>query len=104
MVSYEKVKNGASVYIMQEIAPLLPAGKGILVQAFAPVVIEANLKRYLGSEWLIGTGLVDGAMVNVDEIYKLLKSAAVGKWPVELLGFKFSEADLDKLFRFIKEG
>lgn len=103
MVSYEKVKNGISVYIMQEIAPLLPAGKGILVQAFAPVVIEANLKRYMGSEWIMGTGLVDGAMVNIDEIYKLLKTAAVGRWPVEFLGFEFNETDLDKLFRFIKE-
>ena len=104
MVNFERIMKGVFLYIVQEIAPLLPVGKGIVVEAFAPAVIEANLRRFLGSEWIMGTGLVDGAMVNVDEMYKLLKTAAAGKWPVEFLGFKFGETDLDKLFRYIKEG
>jgi hypothetical protein len=26
------------------------------------------------------------------------------RWPIELMGFRFSESDLDKLYQYIKEG
>jgi hypothetical protein len=103
MKSIEQVKRGAVNYISKEIAPLMGTGKAILLEAMAPTVIEANIKRYAGKEWLAGTGLVDGLNVNVDEIYKLIKNAANGRWPVELFGFRFTESDLDKLINYIRE-
>lgn len=90
-------------YVSRELAPLLGTAKGILLEALAPAVIDANLRKYAGKEWLAGTGFVDGNMVNVDEIYRLLKLSANGKYPVEIAGFKFSEADLDKLMTYIRE-
>lgn len=103
MKSIEQVKRGAINYISRELAPLMGTGKAILFVALAPPVIEANIKRYAGKEWLNGTGLVEGTNINVDEIYKLVKSAAAGKWPIELFDFRFNEADLDKLMNYIRE-
>lgn len=103
MKSIEQVKRGAVNYISKEIAPLMGTGKAILLEAMAPTVIEANIKKYAGKEWLAGTGLVDGPNVNVDEIYKLIKNAANGRWPVELFSFRFTESDLDKLINYIRE-
>ena len=90
-------------YVSRELAPLLGTGKGILLEAFAPAIIDANLQKYAGKEWLAGTGFVDGNMVNVDEIYRLVKLSAAGKYPIEIAGFRFTEADLDKLVRYIRE-
>lgn len=104
MTGYEQIRRGTLAYISREIVPILGTGKGILVEAFAPALLDANLKKLMGSELVTSTGLVDGASADVDEIYKLVKAAAAGKWPVELMGVRFSETDLDKLYRHIKEG
>lgn len=103
MTSVEKIVAGANKYIAAEIAPLLSVPKLVAVTALAPVLIEANIRRYMGSEVLSGTGLTDGTGVNVDALYPLIKNAASGKWPMEIAGIKFSESDLDKLYNYIKE-
>ena len=104
MVGLEQVRRGAMVYVTKELTPLMPTWQGVVVEALAPAVIEAKLRELLGSKLLDGTGFVDGATLNVDEIYKLLKAASTGRWPQEIRGFRFVEADLDKLYRYIKEG
>ena len=104
MVNMEQIRRGAMKYLSRELVPMMEKGKGILVEVFAPAVIDANLKKYMEADWLKGTGLVDGLSANVEEIYKLIKQGASGKWPVELMGFRFSESDLDKLYQCIKEG
>ena len=104
MVGMEQIRRGAMKYITAELVPVMEKGKGILVAAFAPTVIDANLKKYLALPWLREAGLTEGTSADVDEIYKLIKQGANGKWPVELLGFRFSESDLDKLYQCIKEG
>lgn len=104
MVNMEQIRRGAMKYLSRELVPMMDKGKGILVEVFAPAVIDANLKKYMEADWLKGTGLVDGLSANVEEIYKLIKQGASGKWPVELMGFRFSESDLDKLYQCIKEG
>ena len=103
MVGLEQVRRGIMTYVTKEIAPLLPTWQGVLVEALAPTVIEAKMKELLGGKLLAGTGLVDGAAVNVDEIYRSVKNAATGRWPMEIAGFRFTEADVDKLYRYIKE-
>jgi hypothetical protein len=104
MVSLEQVRRGAVTYVSKELAPLMPTWQGVLVEALAPTVIEAKLKGALNGSLLAGTGFVDGATVNVDEVYKLVKNTAMGRWPMEVAGFKLTEADLDKLYRYIREG
>lgn len=104
MVGLEQVKRGAVTYVSKELAPLLPTWQGVLVEALAPTVIEAKLKELLAGKLLAGTSLVDGANVNVDEVYKLVKNTAMGRWPLEIAGFRFTEADVDKLYRYIREG
>lgn len=104
MVGLDQVKRGAVAYVSKELAPLLPTWQGVLVEALAPVVVEAKLKELLGGKLLAGTPLVDGATINVDEVYKLVKNTAMGRWPMEISGFRFTEADVDKLYRYIREG
>lgn len=104
MIGLEQIRRGAMTYVTRELTPLMPAVKGALVEAFAPAVIDANLRKYVGKEWLEGTGFVEGNTVNVDELYRLFKLTASPKWPMEIVGFKFSEADLDKLINYIREG
>lgn len=103
MTGLDQIRRGIMGYITAEVLPLLEPGKSILVGALAPRVIDANLKRYIELPWLEGTGLIDGAAVDVDELYKLVKASSAGKWPLELFGVRFSESDLDKLYRHIQE-
>lgn len=103
MIGLEQIRRGAMNYVSRELVPLMSPFKGALFEAVAPDVIEANLRKYVGKEWLDGTGFVDGNMVNVDELYRLFKLSASPKWPMEIIGFKFNEADLDKLINYIRE-
>jgi hypothetical protein len=100
----EQIRRGAVMYVTKELAPLMPTWQGVLVEALAPAVIEAKLRAALNGKLLDGTGFVDGATVNVDEVYKLVKNTSMGRWPMEVAGFKLTEADLDKLYRYIREG
>lgn len=104
MVSLEQVRRGIVTYVTKELAPLMPTWQGVLVEALAPKVIEAKLKELIDGKLLAGTGIVDGATINVDELYKLVKGTASGRWPFEVAGFKITEPDLDKLYRYIREG
>lgn len=104
MVSLEQVRRGAVTFVSKELAPLLPTWQGVLVEALAPTVVDAKLRELMSGKLLVGTGFVDGATVNVEEVYKLVKNTAVGRWPMEIAGFKLTEADLDKLYRYIREG
>ena len=104
MVGIEQIRRGAMLYLAKEIVPLTSQGKGILLSAFAPAVMDAYIKKLVAMPWLEDTGLLSGAEVDIDEVYKLIKTAAASKWPIELMGFRFSESDLDKLLRYIKEG
>lgn len=45
----------------------------------------------------------ENGMVDIDKVYSAIKDKAVGRWPVEIAGLKASEADLDKLYTYIKE-
>ena len=101
MVGLEQIRRGASTYIAKELTPLLPTWQGVLVEALAPGVIDAKLKELAGMK--LFSGFMDGASVDVEEIYKQLKVTASGRWPMEVYGFRFNEADLDKLYRYIKE-
>ena len=103
MKSVEQIKRGAMLYIASEIVPMMPVGKALLLEAVAPNVIEGNIRSYISKDWLANSGLVDGTNIDVDELYKQLKSTAANRWPVELFGIRFSEADLDKLYNFIRE-
>ena len=104
MVGLEQVRRGILSYVNKELAPLLPTWQGVLIEALAPAVLDAKMRDILNGKLLTGTGLVDGAMINAEEIYRMLKTSAQGRWPMEIAGFRFSEADLDKLYRYVKEG
>ena len=103
MVGYEQIRKGLVNYINRDIVPLAPKAVGIGIAAFAPVIVEAKLKELTASPLLSGTGLVDGNTIDIDKVMCLIKPAAEGKWPIEMFGFTFTESDLDKLYRYIKE-
>lgn len=103
MVNHEQIRKGLMTYINHELAPLAPKMMGIGLTAFGPLIVEAKTKEFLNSGLLSGTGLVDGDNVDIDTIWRLVKPATAGKWPIEMFGFTFNEADLDKLYRHIKE-
>ena len=103
MVTYEQVRQGVVTYITNHLAPLMPKVQAIGVLAFAPTIIDAHLPKLLQTDLLKGTNLVDGTNIDIDEVYRLVKAAAVGKYPVELFGFRFTENDLDTLYKCIME-
>lgn len=103
MVSYDQIKKGIIQYINRDLAPLAPKAVGIGLAAFGPVVVETKMKKFFSAGIFADTPLVDGNMIDIDEVIRLLKPAADGKWPIEMFGFTFSESDLDKLYRYIKE-
>lgn len=103
MVGYDQIKRGIVQYINRDLAPLAPKALGIGLAAFGPVVVESKMKQFFSTSIFAGTPLVDGNVVDIDEVMRLLKPAAEGKWPIEMFGFTFSESDLDKIYRYIKE-
>lgn len=104
MVGLEQVRRGILTYVNKELAPLLPTWQGVLIEALAPVVVDTKTREILNGKLLAGSGLVDGATINVDDVYKMVKNTASGRWPMEIAGFRFTESDLDKLYRYVKEG
>ena len=59
MVGMEQICRGAMKYVTRELVPLVSSGKGILLEAFAPAVINANVKKYMSSSWLDGKKIID---------------------------------------------
>ena len=104
MVSIEQVKRGFANFVDREIVPVLPGWKGILFAAGAPLVIEKKARELPEHPLVQAMGVVDeNGMVDIDKVYSAIKDKAVGRWPVEIAGLKASEADLDKLYTYIKE-
>lgn len=103
MTGIAQVKKGAAQYIEKHLAPLLPTGVGVALMAFGPLVVESKIDKYLHSDLLAGTSLVDGDTVDIDTMYTKFREKAASKWPLEFFGFKFAEKDLDALYRLIKE-
>lgn len=101
MVGVEQIRKGAMKYVVMELVPQMSAVKGVIFEAFAPDIIDVNIKKYMAT--LDGTNLVSGNTVNVEEMYRRLKLTAAPKWPMELAGFKFSESDLDRVYQYIRE-
>lgn len=101
METIQQVERGVAAFIDKDMAPLMPKAKGIAFAAFAPMVIKTKIKEY--APLAQSLGLMQEENVDVDMLYRAFKEKAQGKWPIDLLGFKFAEADLDKLYRTIKE-
>ena len=101
MTNIQQIERGVALFIDREMAPMMPKAKGIAFAAFAPMVVKAKVKEYAP---LVQTmGLMNGEDIDLEEGYRAFKEKAQGKWPIEVLGFKFAEEDLDKLYRTIKE-
>lgn len=101
MESIQQVERGVAAFIDKDMAPLMPKAKGIAFAAFAPMVVKGKIKEF--TPMAQSMGLMQGENVDVDLLYRTFKEKAQGKWPIDLLGFKFTEGDLDKLYRTIKE-
>ena len=103
MESIEKVKRGVAAFVDRELVPTLPKWQGILFGAGAALFLEGKSEAMLKHPFGAMLCLVDGEQVDVDKAYTAVKNQAHGKWPVSIAGFKCSEEDLDKLYRYIKE-
>lgn len=102
MENIEKVKRGIATFIDNEVAPIMPRWKGIAFSAGAALTLEARSNDLMHHPMIAMMGVVDGDNVDVDKMYNALKIKAQGKWPIEILGLKMSETDLDKLYQYIK--
>lgn len=102
MVTYDQISRGTAEFIRQELAPKMSTLPGLALAAFGPRVVEGNVRSICTNKWIQNSGLSSENTADVDEAYKLMKEAAVGHWPIELMGFKFSESDLDKLYDYIR--
>jgi hypothetical protein len=101
METIQQVERGAAAFVDKVMAPLMPKAKGIAFAALAPMVIKAKIKEY--APMAQSLGILEEEHVDIDLLYQAFKEKAQGKWPIDLMGFKFAEEDLDKLYRTIKE-
>jgi hypothetical protein len=99
----EQIRRGAEKYIAAELSPKMNELKAAAMEAFVPTVIEGKIRVFVEG-YLQGTPLVEGNSINIEEAYRLFKPTMSRRWPIELMGFRFSESDLDKLYQYIKEG
>ena len=102
MVSVSQIERGAAAFVDRHMVPVMPKAKGIAFAAFAPLVIKAKVSEYAPLVQSIGL-MGENQTVDLESIYGAFKEKAQGKWPLEVLGFKVSESDLDNLYRCIKE-
>ena len=100
MIATSRIEQNIAAYVDEELAPQMPKLEGIALAAFAPVYVRAKLPKLL--QFAAGTDIVRDNMVDVDALYREFKRAAQGKWPIEMMGFKFYEDDLDKLYRYLQ--
>lgn len=103
MESMEKIERALARFIDKEMYPVMPKVQGIAFAAFAPLVIQNKKQELLHSPLVQAMGVVDGENVDVDKLYAAFKGKAQGQWPMDAFGFKVTEADFDKLYRYIKE-
>ena len=101
MENLQQIERGIAMFVDREMATKMPKAAGIAFAAFAPLWVKGKIKQI--SPELEVMGLKQGDDIDLDTAYQLYKASAHGKWPMELLRFKFSEEDLDKLYRTIKE-
>lgn len=99
MVNINRVVENMAAYIDEDMVPKMPKLEGIALAAMAPFVIKAKLPGLL--KLVEGTELVNGDSVDIERLYQEFKRKSNGKWPVELMGFKFYENDLDTLYRYM---
>lgn len=99
MVHMNRIMENLAAFIDEDMVPKMPKLEGIALAAMAPFVIKAKIPGLL--KLANGTELVDGENIDVDRLYQEFKVKAQGKWPVELMGFRFREDDLDKLYRYL---
>lgn len=99
MVHINRLMENAAAFVDEDMIPQMPKLEGIVLAATVPFVLKAKIPALV--KMVEGTDLVDGETVNVDLLYREFKAKAAGKWPVELMGFKFREDDLDKLYRYL---
>jgi hypothetical protein len=99
MVNINRLTENIAAYIDEDMVPKMPKLEGIALAAMAPFVIRAKLPAIL--KIADGTEIVSGENVDVERFYREFKTKAQGKWPIELVGFKFHEDDLDKLYRYL---
>ena len=99
MVNVGRVIENVAAFVDEDLVPKMPKLEGSAFAAMAPFVIKSKVPGLL--KLVEGTELVDGDMINVDQLYQQFKVKAQGKWPVSMLGFTFREDDLDRLYRYL---
>lgn len=100
MVNIQRLEANMVAFIDEDLVPKMPKLEGIAFSALAPMVIRSKLPKVLSL--VNGTDLVTGENIDVDKLYQAFKSKAQGKWPVEVVGFRFYEEDLDKLYHYLQ--
>ena len=99
MVHINRIMENVATYVDDDLVPKMPKLEGIAFAAMAPFVIRSKVPGLL--KLANGTELVDGDSVDVERIYREFKSKAQGKWPIEVIGFRFHEDDLDRLYQYL---
>lgn len=99
MVHMNRIMENLAAFIDEDMVPKMPKLEGIALAAMSPFVIRSKIPGLL--KLVEGTELVDGENIDVDKLNQEFKVKAQGKWPVELMGFRFREDDLDKLYRYL---
>lgn len=110
MVSIESVKKGTCDFFDRNILSGYngEGWKKVVVPAVAGIAINSYIDKLAKSEFVLGTGLVENGMVDVDllatEIKKRITDAGM-KIDISMIGSAtFYKADVDELVRMIKEG
>lgn len=99
MVNINRVMENVMDYIDEDMVPKMPKLEGVALAAMAPFVVRAKLPALL--KFAEGTEIINGENIDVERLYREFKAKAQGKWPIEAIGFKFHEDDLDKLYRYL---
>lgn len=109
MVKQNQLQQALNTFIDNELAPLansMPPMKqfiygvelGVLKRKCSTLV--SNFMNSQGAKLL---SIVDNDEVDVETLYKAFSEAMEKQGSIELMGVKFTNADINKLYQIIKE-
>ena len=109
MINQQQLCKVLNDYIDKELAPLSNGTSQVqqLLFGFQLGILKRKsqtvVKEYLASPAAKMLHLVEGENVDIDTIYGALSEALTKQGSIELLGIKFTPADVNKLYAMIKE-
>lgn len=104
MVTVEQIQRGVKNYVDAEIGSKATGFRKFGVYFMLPSIDKYTAKYVNQFKNIMPDAFDENGNVNIDDVYNCAKSAIRKSGSFELMCIIFNEADIDKLYTYIKKG